>query len=452
MHIHFIGIGGISMSALAQICINKGYSVSGSDAQSSNITEKLEKLGANIYIGHREDNISDNIDLAVYTAAVKSDNEELVACKKKNIKTLERATFLGELMKDYENAIAIAGTHGKTSTTSMTSLLFTYAHKDPTILVGGNLSEINGNVRIGNSENFITEACEYVDSFLKFYPNIGVVLNVDEDHLDYFSGIDDIKKSFNNFGKLIPNDGYFIINGDDENTFDITKDVKANIIKYGRNDDNDMIIKNVSFDHMGCGIFSLSFNNEDLGVFSLSIPGLHNIYNATAAISCALVSGIDIDNIRENISKYKGVERRFQKKGEVNGAIIIDDYAHHPTEVKATLAATKNICKGNLYCIFQPHTYTRTRTLLNEFASSFNDATKVIITDIYAAREKDDGSIHSKDLVNKLKENGINAIYMSNFDDISSYILKNINENDIVLTVGAGNVYLIGEKILKDAN
>ncbi|KXZ40608.1 UDP-N-acetylmuramate--L-alanine ligase [Alkalithermobacter thermoalcaliphilus JW-YL-7 = DSM 7308] len=451
MHIHFIGIGGVSMSALAQICISKGYTVSGSDCQESFSTDKLKRLGATIYIGHKKENISSDIDLVVYTAAIKDDNEELLSCKEKNIKILDRASFLGELMKDYKNVIAIAGTHGKTSTTSMTSILFTLSGKDPTILVGGNLREIDGNVRIGKSENFITEACEYVDSFLKFYPNIGVVLNIEEDHLDYFSGIEDIKRSFNEFGKLIPEDGYFIVNGDDKNTKDILKGVKANIIKYGTLNSNDVVIRDISFDSLGCGRFSLTFNGKDLGKFNLSVPGLHNIYNATSSIVCSLVSGIDIDIIRENISKYKGVERRFQKKGEVNSAIIIDDYAHHPTEVKATLAAAKNMCKGDLYCIFQPHTYTRTKALLNEFALSFNDATKVIITDIYAAREKDDKSIHSKDLVAKLKENDIDALYMSNFDDIKEYILENIKPYDLVLTVGAGNVYLIGEKILKDA-
>lgn len=437
------------MSALAQICLTKGYTVSGSDSQESTITKKLSGLGANIYIGHKKENIIDTIDLAVYTAAVKQDNEELAECRAKNIKTMDRASFLGDLMKDYENSICISGTHGKTTTTSMVSLLFEYSHLDPTILVGGNLKNIDGNVRIGKSENFITEACEYVDSFLKFYPKIGVVLNVEEDHLDYFSGLDAIKSSFNKFGKLLPADGYFIVNGDDKNAIDILNDIKGIVVKYGQNENNDAVIKNIRFNELGHGIFSMDFRGEDLGEFTLSIPGLHNIYNACAAIMTGLVSHIPLEEIRNNISKYTGVGRRFEYKGKYNDAVIIDDYAHHPTEIKATLSAAKNICKGNLWCVFQPHTYTRTKSLLKEFSDSFSDSTKVIITDIYAAREKDTGEIHSLDLVNKLKEKNIDVIYIKDLKDVASYLCDNIKGDDMVITAGAGNVYTIGDMILK---
>ncbi|TQQ84015.1 UDP-N-acetylmuramate--L-alanine ligase [Peptacetobacter hominis] len=452
MNIHFIGIGGISMSALAEICLNKGYNVSGSDSQESPMTEKLRSQGAKIYIGQKKENITDDINMVVYTAAIHPDNEELVAARKANKLIVNRAAFLGQIMREYKNSIAVSGTHGKTSTTSMLSAIFEYANLDPTILVGGNLSMIGGNVKIGHSENFITEACEYVDSFLNFNPKISIVLNIEEDHLDYFSGIDEIKASFNKFGKLLPSDGYFIINGDDENTEDILYDVKATIIKYGRDSHNDAIIKDIEFSEEGFGIFTLEYNGEDLGKFELSVRGLHNIYNAAAAIITSLISGIPADTIRENIKKYRGVGRRFELKGKYNGATVVDDYAHHPTELKATLSTAKRIKKNTLWCVFQPHTYSRTKSLLNEFSDAFFAADKVIVTDIYAARETNPGDIHSKDLVKKLYQNNIDAQYIKEFDDIVEYLAENVKPDDLVITAGAGPVFKIAEALVKKYN
>lgn len=440
------------MSALAEICLNKGYNVSGSDSQESPMTEKLRSQGAKIYIGQKKENITDDINMVVYTAAIHPDNEELVAARKANKLIVNRAAFLGQIMREYKNSIAVSGTHGKTSTTSMLSAIFEYANLDPTILVGGNLSMIGGNVKIGHSENFITEACEYVDSFLNFNPKISIVLNIEEDHLDYFSGIDEIKASFNKFGKLLPSDGYFIINGDDENTEDILYDVKATIIKYGRDSHNDAIIKDIEFSEEGFGIFTLEYNGEDLGKFELSVRGLHNIYNAAAAIITSLISGIPADTIRENIKKYRGVGRRFELKGKYNGATVVDDYAHHPTELKATLSTAKRIKKNTLWCVFQPHTYSRTKSLLNEFSDAFFAADKVIVTDIYAARETNPGDIHSKDLVKKLYQNNIDAQYIKEFDDIVEYLAENVKPDDLVITAGAGPVFKIAEALVKKEN
>ncbi|MGL6106674.1 UDP-N-acetylmuramate--L-alanine ligase [Romboutsia sp.] len=450
MNIHFIGIGGISMSALAEICLNKGYKVSGSDANESYLLDKLRSQGANIFIGHEKEHISDDVDMVVYTAAVHDDNAEMIAAKEKNKLTMNRAAFLGQIMREYKNSIAVSGTHGKTSTTSMLSTIFEYADLDPTILVGGNLSMIGGNVKIGHSDHFITEACEYVDSFLSFNPKISIVLNIEEDHLDYFSGIDEIKASFNKFGKLLPKDGCFIINGDDSNTNDILYDVKATVVKYGTNSSNDAVIKNIDFDENGCGTFNIEFKGQDLGSFQVSVPGLHNIFNACAAILAAYVSDVDLETIRKNIKAYKGVGRRFEVKGNYNGALVVDDYAHHPTELKATLSAAKKIKKSNLWCIFQPHTYTRTKSLLNEFAEAFYAADKVIITDIYAARENDPGDIHSKDLVEKLYQNHVDAIYISNFEEITEYLRDNVCENDLIITAGAGPIYKVAEALIQE--
>ncbi len=448
MKIHFIGIGGISMSALAEICLNKGYKVSGSDANESYLLDKLRNQGADIFLGHKKENITDDVDIVVYTAAINKENPELVATKEKNKLTMNRAAFLGQIMREYENSIAVSGTHGKTSTTSMLSTIFEYSDLDPTILVGGNLSTIGGNVKIGNSSHFITEACEYVDSFLSFNPRISIVLNIEEDHLDYFSGLDEIKASFNKFGKLLPTDGYFIINGDDENTKDILHDVKASIIKYGTNPSNDAVISNIDFNENGHGVFNINFEGKDLGTFEISVPGLHNIFNATAAILTAYVSKIDLELIRKNIKAYGGVGRRFEVRGNYNGALVVDDYAHHPTELKATLSAAKKLKKSTLWCIFQPHTYTRTKSLLNEFAEAFYSADKVIITDIYAAREADPGYIHSKDLVDKLYQNQVDVMYISEFEDITKYLAENVKDNDLVITAGAGPIYKVAEELV----
>ena len=419
MKIHFIGIGGISMSALAEICLNKGYTVSGSDMSKSSMTDKLQSQGAKIYIGQKKENIVDGLDMVVYTAAIHPDNEELMTAKEKNILTINRAAFLGQIMREYKNSIAVSGTHGKTTTTSMLSTIFDHTNLDPTILVGGNLKSIGGNVKIGNSENFITEACEYTDSFLNFNPKIAIVLNIE---------------------------------GDSPNTDGILHDVKATIIKYGKDSSNDVIIKNIHFNDHGFGSFDLVYFGKDLGNFQLSVPGVHNIYNATSAIIASIVSEISIEDIKYGITKYVGVGRRFETKGTYNGALIVDDYAHHPTELKATLAAAKKLKKSTLWCVFQPHTYSRTKSLFNEFGEAFYSADKVIITDIYAAREDDPGDIHSKDLVEKLYHNNVDAIYISKFEDIVDYLKDNMKPNDLLITAGAGPVYRVGELLIEEGN
>lgn len=449
MKVHFIGIGGINMSALAEICINKGYTVTGSDMQDSHLIEHLRNLGAKINIGHRKENITDDINMVIYTAAISKDNEEFREAQDKNILMINRASFLGQIMREYKNSIAVSGTHGKTSTTSMLSEIFNYADEDPTILVGGNLSTIGGNVRIGSSENFIAEACEYVDSFLNLNPYIAIVLNIEEDHLDYFSGINEIKASFNKFGKLLPEDGYFIINGDSENTGDIVYDVDATIIKFGQKLENDAIISDIRYDDDGYAMFNLKYKGVNLGSFDLSVYGLHNVYNATAAIIASIVSGIEVDVIKKAIKNYTGVGRRFEKKGYFKDVLVVDDYAHHPTEIKATLAAAKNLKKNKLWVAFQPHTYSRTKALFDEFSEAFYSADKVIITDIYAAREKDPGDISSKDLVNRLYQNNVDVIYLTTYDEIVKYLRENLGEKDLVLTCGAGPINQVAEKLVE---
>ncbi|WIF95684.1 UDP-N-acetylmuramate--L-alanine ligase [Caminicella sporogenes] len=446
--IHFIGIGGIGMSGIAEILLNNGYAVSGSDLKPSHITNKLKEKGAKIYIGHSEKNV-DNADLVVYTSAVKSDNPEIHKAKQLGIPILDRAQMLGEIMKEYKRSLAIAGAHGKTTTTSMISLIFEHANLNPTILIGGELKEINGNVKIGNKDYLITEACEYQENFLKFFPNVGVVLNIDEDHLDYFENLEHIVNTFIKFAKLIPKQGYLIINNDDYNTRKLLSHANCNIITYGINVESNFMAKNIIFNEKGYPSFEILYKNDTIGKISLKVLGYHNIYNALAAISTTYTLGVPMDKIKEKLEAFTGTHRRFEIIGEKNNIKVIDDYAHHPTEIKATLEAAKKYPHNRIWCIFQPHTFTRTKALLLDFASAFNNADNIIITDIYAAREKDTGEIHSKDLTNLIKKEGKNAVYIQNFEEIVEYLNENAKSKDIILTMGAGNIYEVGNMYLK---
>ncbi|KAJ48998.1 UDP-N-acetylmuramate--L-alanine ligase [Clostridium tetanomorphum DSM 665] len=427
--IHFIGIGGISMSGLAEILLERGYNVSGSDMNESSITNKLCKMGAHIYIGHNENNL-DNVDLVVYTAAISKNNPELVKANKMNIPTMDRAEFLGKLMENHKFNIAISGTHGKTTTTSMISHITLKANLDPTILVGGELDIIDGNVRTGKSEYFITEACEYKASFLKFFPYIGVILNIDADHLDYYKDIYDIQNTFIKFVQLIPNDGYLVACSEDDNMDKVLSEAKCNKITYGLNK-GDIQAKNIVFDDKGCASFDVIKNNNKLFEVKLNVPGKHNILNALASISISLILNIKNEFITEGLESFYGTHRRFELKGIKNDITIVDDYAHHPTEIKATLSAAKNYPHNRILCVFQPHTFTRTHTLFNEFTESFYDVDKLILADIYAAREQDTGIVSSDKLGNKLREKNVNCINLHGFEDIVNYLKNELKPGEL---------------------
>lgn len=442
-HIHFIGIGGISMSGIAQILLHNGVKVSGSDIRSSHLTDDLEKNGAKITIGQRAENI-ENPDLVVYTAAVKDDNEELMAAKEKGIKCVERAVMLGEIMKEYKTAIAVAGTHGKTTTTSMISHVLLSGETDPTIMVGGELDIIGGNLRKGSKEYFLTEACEYHRSFLEFFYKIGIILNVDADHLDYFKDIDEIIDTFSDFAKKIEKDGYLIVSNDDPNSVKAAKGATCNIITIGRHD-ADYVAKNIVFDAYGKAYFDIYHKGEKITDITLNVIGTHNVYNALSAFACGRILGIDTKKIKDGIESFGGTKRRFEKKGYFNNIPVIDDYAHHPTEIKATLKTASKMDINKIWCIFQPHTYTRTKALFNEFISALKYADNVIVADIYAAREKDTGLVSAKDLADKMD----NAIYLPSFSEIEDYVAKNAKEGDVIITMGAGDVYKIGESLIK---
>ncbi len=442
-HIHFIGIGGISMSSLAQILLHNGKKVSGSDMTKTHLTDELEKSGAKITIGQKKENI-ENPDLVVYTAAISEDNEELKAAREKGIKCIERSVLLGEIMKKYPISIAVAGTHGKTTTTSMLSHILLENNTDPTITVGGELNAISGNLRLGGSDYFLTEACEYHRSFLEFFPKIGIILNIEADHLDYFKDLDEIVDTFCDFAKIIPEDGTLIIANDNPNTIKTLACAKCKVITCGLND-ADFVAKNIEYDKDGHPNFDVHYKGEFLAHIVLGVNGKHNIYNALCAFACGYDLGFDINLIKSGLLSFGGTKRRFEKKGEAFGFTVIDDYAHHPTEIKATLKSAKKSGFNDVWCIFQPHTYTRTKALLNDFSKALAYADKVIITDIYAAREKDTGLVSAKDLANITQ----GSVYIKEFADIKDYVIKNAKQGDAVITMGAGTVYKIGEMILE---
>ena len=447
--IHMIGIGGISMSGIAEILLNWGFSVSGSNNVDSEILHTLEDAGIKIFIGHNAENVV-GADCVVFTAAINKDNPELVHAKELGIPVIERSDFLGELTRCYENTIAISGTHGKTTTTSLVSLCFIEAMRDPSIQVGAIIKDIDGNYRVGNSENFIIEACEYVESFLKFSPKSEIILNIDNDHLDYYKNIENVKKAFIKYVQLLPKDGHLVINADDNNCLDLPIYSKAPCIKYGiENDDVDFIAKNINFNDKGFPEFDVYKYNEFYEHIELSIPGKHNVLNALACIALCDAYGISKKDIKVALKKFTGADRRFEYKGTVNGAEVYDDYGHHPTEVMATAKALKNKHFNKSWVVFQPHTYSRTFNLLNDFANALLSFDNIIVTDIYAARETNTYNISSKDLVNEIIKLGKPAKYISSLEDCVTYLKENVKPNDIVLTLGAGTVTKIGPMLVK---
>ncbi|MGI6095962.1 MAG: UDP-N-acetylmuramate--L-alanine ligase [Lachnospiraceae bacterium] len=448
IHVHFIGIGGISMSGLAEILIDKGFTVSGSDSKESELTRHLEEKGARIFYGQKASNITEDIDLVVYTAAIHPDNPEFACVVEKKLPLMTRANLLGEVMTNYKTAVAVSGTHGKTTTTSMLSHIFLEEDLDPTISVGGILPSIGGNIRVGNSDLFITEACEYTNSFLSFFPTCSIILNIDADHLDFFKDIDDIRHSFHLFAQRLPKDGTLVINGEIPQYEEITKDLECSVITYGLSGSYDYTAANITYDELACPSFDCYCKGSLVGHFTLSIPGIHNVSNALAAIALACKLGIAVESIQNALLHFTGTDRRFQYKGKVGGVTIIDDYAHHPTEIKATLTAAKNYPHKTLWCVFQSHTYTRTKTLLHDFAEALTLADKVVMPDIYAARETDNLGISSDTLRQLIEEKGTEAHYFPTFDEVENFLLENCVPGDLLITMGAGDVHKIGEKLL----
>lgn len=448
IHIHFIGIGGISMSGLAEILLSEGFTVSGSDNQRSPLTEMLAEKGALIRYGQRRDNITDDIDLVVYTSAIHPDNPEFLAMQEKGIASLTRAQLLGQMMRQYKTSIAISGTHGKTTTTAMISDILLSEGKDPTLSIGGILKSIGKNYRVGGPDYFVTEACEYTNSFLSFFPKIGIILNVQEDHLDFFKDLADIRNSFHSFAKLLPPDGLLLINGGIENYQELTEGLSCPIITFGMQEGFDYYPSDISYNNMGKPSF-ICHGPEGFALsVTLGMPGSHNIENALPVIALAHILGLKDTTVCQALSHFEGTDRRFDYKGEVGGVTIIDDYAHHPTEIKATLSAAAHYPHKRLWCVFQPHTYSRTKTFLQDFAEVLSTAEHVVLADIYAARETDTLGISSRDLLEAIRAHGGDCYYFPSFDEIENFLLENCTAGDLLITMGAGDVHKIGENLL----
>lgn len=447
--IYMIGIGGIGVSAIGEILLNADYIVSGSDLRESFNTKKLEELGANIYYKQDGANINEEIDLVVYSSAIGLDNPEFEKAKSLELPMLSRAEMLGIIMGSYKESIAVSGAHGKTTTTTMLSLMLDKAALDPTIMIGGNVKEFNGNAKVAEGDILITEACEYKDNFLHFKPTTSIVLNIDEDHLDYFDDLDQIVDSFTKFIKLLPKKGRAVINADDFDTKKILPHVQSKLITFGITQESTYMAKNITFCENGTSKFDVYKEEALLFKCSLNVPGTHNIYNSLAAIATADSIGVPSEIIISTLKTFSGADRRFQHKGVYKDATVIDDYAHHPTEIKATLSASRKLTHNRIICIFQPHTYTRTEELLIDFSTSFKEADLTIITDIYAAREIDKGTVHAKDLANLIQKEGQAVKYFETFEEIINFLDQYTEKDDIIFTMGAGNIYTVGEMLVE---
>ena len=440
--IHFIGIGGSGMCPLAEILHSEGFLLSGSDANEGETLDRIRSYGIPVFMGHQAENI-EGAELIVYTAAVKKDNPELVAAQEKGIPAIERSVMLGIVTRRYKRSIAVAGTHGKTSTTAMLSQTLIGSGFDPSAIIGGKLPYLGGNSYVGQSDIIVCEACEYVDTFLELTPYISIITNIDADHLDYFKTLDNIKKSFNKFCHLTT--GLIVYNGDDENILDAVEDVELPMITFGFRKTNDYYAANLREVKGAYKKFDLMHKGEKLCEIDLMVPGRHNIYNALAAASTAHYLGATPEQIAENLGKFTGVHRRFEILGSPRGITVADDFAHHPTELTATLSSAMEMGFRKVWAVFQPHTFSRTALLLDDFAKALSIPDTAIISEILPVRETNTYNIYNTDLGAKVP----GSVCIDTFEDITKYIVENAQEDDLVITLGGGNVYMCANMILK---
>ena len=449
--IHFIGIGGISMSGLSEILKYNGFVVTGSDDNSTAVTDHLKSKDIPVLIPNAKENITDDIDLVVYTAAIRDSNPELVATKEKNIPMMERAELLGKMLEGYENSICVAGTHGKTTTTSILSEILISAGLDPTIQIGGHMNRNGANYVIGDSPYFVLEACEYNNSFLHWKPQIGLILNIDEDHLDFFGNLQGLINSFEKFAKNIKPNGTLIINQDTPSFESITKHV-GNVISFGLKPNasfNNTHIWATNISEFANGItFDVMKDNEFQITVSAPLSGKFNVLNVLACFATCLTLDISSEKISEGLKTVKGVKRRFEYKGTYNGAEIIDDYAHHPTEIYNCLEAVGK--RNRIFCLFHPHTYSRTKNHLDDFGKCFKGADKILVLPIFPAREIFDPTISSEMLVEKIEQNGDDVLFVSNFQEAENYLRSELTTGDLLITLGAGEAYKVAEKLVKN--
>jgi len=438
-HIHLIGIGGVSMRPLGLVLRDKGMIVTGSDMNASVSTDELIAKGIAVHIGHRPENI-EGADCIIRTAAAHNDNPEIAAARAQGIPVFERAQAWGLIMREYKNAICISGTHGKTTTTSMITHIFMEAHRDPTVMLGGYLPLLKAGHRVGNGDTIIMESCEYCDSFLNFYPTVAIINNIEADHLDYFKNLEAVESSFRKFAGLVPRTGYVIANGDDENTVKTLADL--HYISFGIGQKNDVHAENLSEDYRSFDVYCFGkfYTHVHLNVY-----GRHNVYNALAAAAASYVMSIDGESVALGLASFTGAGRRMEFKGKYHGADIYDDYAHHPGELHALIDAVKTMGYKRIIIAFQPHTYTRTKALFDDFVRELKRVDVAVLAEIYAAREQNTIGISSRDLARQIP----NAVYFETLPEVAAHLRSIASEGDIILTVGAGDIYKAGEMLLK---
>lgn len=438
-HIHLIGIGGVSMRPLGLVLRDKGMIVTGSDMNASVSTDELIAKGIAVHIGHRPENI-EGADCIIRTAAAHNDNPEIAAARAQGIPVFERAQAWGLIMREYKNAICISGTHGKTTTTSMITHIFMEAHRDPTAMLGGYLPLLKAGHRVGNGDTIIMESCEYCDSFLNFYPTVAIINNIEADHLDYFKDLEAVESSFRKFAGLVPRTGYVIANGDDENTVKTLADL--HYISFGIGQKNDVHAENLSEDYRSFDVYCFGkfYTHVHLNVY-----GRHNVYNALAAAAASYVMNIDGESVALGLASFTGAGRRMEFKGKYHGADIYDDYAHHPGELHALIDAVKTMGYKRIIIAFQPHTYTRTKALFDDFVRELKRVDVAVLAEIYAAREQNTIGISSRDLARQIP----NAVYFETLPEVAAHLRSIASEGDIILTVGAGDIYKAGEMLLK---
>lgn len=443
---YLIGIGGVSMSSLAEVLHGAGLSITGSDmSDNQNVIDLEKKTGIKVNIGHNAENIGEDIDFIVRTAAVHDDNPEIIRARELGIPVFERTQAWGSISKNYSNAVCIAGTHGKTTTTSMCTHILMAAAKDPTVMIGGTLPLLNAGHRVGHGNTIIMEACEYYNSFLSLHPTVAVILNIEEDHLDFFSGLEDLQKSFKAFAERTPEGtGCIIANADDANTMEAIKSVNRKVITFGLSDNADVYAENIKFSGASSS-FDIMYNGTLYTDVTLHVPGIHNVKNALAAAAAGISVGIRPYAVKYGLSAFNGAGRRFEFKGKYKGADVYDDYAHHPGELKALLDTVEQLKYRRIVLVFQPHTYSRTNALFDSFVKQLSRPDVLLLAEIFAARETNTIGISSKDLADRID----GARFFPNFTELKKSLEKIVQPGDIVLTVGAGDVYKIGEDIVE---
>ena len=446
--IHFIGIGGISMSGIAQIMKSRGYQVSGSDRSETDMTRRLEASGIAVSIGQRAENITPDMDTIVYTAAVHEDNPELIAARASGARVIERAVMLGELLDEFAVPVGVAGTHGKTSTSSMLAYIYMAADLDPSVAIGGVLQNLGANYRVGHGDHMLIEACEYCDSFLHFHTKYNIITNIEAEHLDYFKDLADIQDSFHEYVAGMREGGTLITAADCAPLF---KDLPVQVLSVSLDETADVTAENIEHHENALGSsFDMIYKGENLGRLDIYVPGRHLIFDALCAAAAAIAEGIPFEAVRQGLANYKSTQKRFEYKGDYKGAKVVDDYAHHPSEIKATMLAAQEVPHNELYVVFQPHTFSRTIAFFDDFVSTLSMADHVLLTDIYSAREVDTGEVSSQKLADAIAKTGTDVHYFPTFDEIEKFLEKNISTKDLLITMGAGNAVVVANHLLSE--